>query len=181
MLSAQPSNVFPMLTASRRPSATPLEMAAALRRLHRAGVRRSFVLVAPTDLGRQPQLDRAGAEDLRGDARWWSDACDGIRARTGLGVMLVDVAHGGIGAERLAKAAGGGKRLSVLRDLSRGERSALLELCRAVCTGHRGLLAEARALGTPALAPWELQVALRGDALGDLLELPVAEALPATA
>ena len=170
-----------MLTASRRPSATALEMAAALRRLHRAGVRRSFVLVAPTGLGRQPQLDLTEAGNLRGDARWWSERCDGIHARTGLGVVLVDVAHGEIGAESVAKGAGGEKRLSVLRDLSRGERSALLELCRAVCTGHRGLLAEARALGTPALAPWELQVALRGDAAGDLLELPVAEGLPATA
>ena len=170
-----------MLTASRRPSASPIEVAAALRRLHRAGVRRSFVLVAPTGLGRQPQLDLTEAGDLRGDARWWSEACDGIRARTGLEVVLVDMAHRGIDAERVAKGAGGGRRFSVLTGLSRGERSALLELCRAVCTGHRGLLAEARALGTPALEPWELQVAPRGDASGELLDLPVAEALPATA
>ena len=181
MAPAQPSNVFPILTASRPPSASPLEVAAVLRRLHRAGVRRSFVLVAPTELDREPLIELAGAGDPRPDARWWSDACDDLRARTGLGVVLVDVARRGIEAERVSGGVAAGKPISVLTDLTRGERSALLELCRAVCTGHRGLLAEARALGRPALEPWELQVALRGDDVGELIADPVVGALPATA
>ena len=72
-------------------------------------------------------------------------------------------------------------RIKVFEDLSRPERSALMELSRAVCTGHRGLLAEAGSLGVAAFEPWQLQVALGGDAIGELVDDPVAGVLPATA
>lgn len=138
----QPSNVIPMLAALRHSArCTPAEMAGVLRRLHRAGIRKSFVVLAPTSLGRV------------GDVQWWSGLCDMILTRTRLGVVLVDTAHAGLGARSVLEDFGTRKRIAVLTHLTRAERSALLEIARGVCTGDRDLLTEARVLGTPSYEP----------------------------
>lgn len=184
----QPSNVISWLAVpSPQRRCGPLELAAALRRLHEAGIRRGYVLVVPTRLADQPMMeDGANAEVL-----WWARICDAIMAETPLGVVLVDTAGSGPDArlvrDRAVRHPGwrhGEKhrvRIKVFEDLSRPERSALMELSRAVCTGHRGLLAEAGTLGVAAFEPWQLQVALGVEAVGELVDDPVAGVLPATA
>lgn len=133
-----------MLTATRRlPPCSPLELAAALRRLHGAGIRRGYVLVAPT------RLTRAQGTDIR----WWSRLCNRIAAETRLALVLVEAAHGALDPERVVDGAGPVRGITVLKDLSRGERSALLEISRGVCTGDGGLLMEARLRGVAHRAP----------------------------
>ena len=167
---SQPSNVIPMLAALRRSArCTPAEMAGVLRRLHRAGVRKSFVVVAPTSLGRE------------GGVQWWSGLCDRIQSETGRGVVLVNTADRGLEAERVLRSARLRNRITVLDDLAFAERSALLEIARGVCTGDRDLLVEARVLGTPNYEPWEVRTAILGESLGGLFSTPGLEALPATA
>lgn len=150
-------------------------------------MRRGYVLVVPTRLAEQPMMeDGSNAEIL-----WWARICDAIMAETPLGVVLIDTAGSGPDArlvrDRAARHPVGRHRenhparVKLLEDLSRPERSALMELSRAVCTGHRGLLAEAGTLGVAAFEPWQLQVALRGGGVGELVEDPVAGVLPATA
>lgn len=158
---SQPSNVIPMLAALRQSArCTPAEMAGVLRRLHRAGVRRGFVLVAPTALGADPAADPSGGGPRDGgDLQWWSELCDLIRTRTELGVVLVDMAHAGPGARSVLEDLRTRKRIAVLKHLTRTERSALLEISRGVCTGDRDLLAEARVLGTPSYEPWVARMA----------------------
>lgn len=180
----QPSNVLSWLTVpGPRRRCGPLELAAALRRLHEAGMRRGYVLVVPTRLTGEPMVDEDGSD---AGVRWWGRICGAILAETHLGVVLIDTAGGGPDARLVRDRAERHRekhcaRARVLQDLSRPERSALLELSRAVCTGHRGLLAEAGTFGTAAFEPWQLQVALRAEAVGDLLDDPVAGVLPATA
>lgn len=146
-----------------------------------------YVLVVPTRLAGQPMMeDGANAEVL-----WWARICDAIMAETPLGVVLIDTAGSGPDArlvrDRSGRHPGSGHRegnragIKVFDDLSRPERSALMELSRAVCTGHRGLLAEAGTLGVAAFEPWQLQVALRREAVGQLLDDPLVGVLPATA
>ncbi|MDE2654300.1 MAG: hypothetical protein OXI71_10870 [Gemmatimonadota bacterium] len=184
----QPSNVISWLAVpgpQRR--CGPLELAAALRRLHEAGMGRGYVLVVPTRLADQPMMeDGANAEVL-----WWARICDAVLAETPLGVVLIDTAGSGPDArlvrDRSGRHPGSGHReghrarIKVFEDLSRPERSALMELSRALCTGHRGLLAEAGTLGVAAFEPWQLQVALRREAVGQLLDDPLVGVLPATA
>ena len=180
---SQPSNVIPMLAALRQPArCTPAEMAIVLRRLHRAGIRRGFVLVAPTVLGGEPQVDPSGAgpQDV-GDVQWWSRLCDLIRTRTGLGVVLLDAARAGLDAKCVLEDFGPRKRIAVLKHLTRAERSALLEISRGVCTGDRDLLTEARVLGTSSYEPWEARMAILSKAAGSLFTAPGLAPLPATA
>ena len=152
---------------------TPAEMASTLRRLHRAGIRRGFVLVAPTALARNGDPGR--------ELHWWSELCDLIRLQTGLGVVLVEAAHAGLEPARVLDGARPQKRIAVLEDLTRAERSALLEISRGVCTGDRGLLIEARVLETPNYEPWEAHMAILGEAVGDLFAGVVSGALAASA
>lgn len=152
-----PSDVIPMLgTAPRLPSCSPLELAAALRRLHRAGIRRGYVLVAPTRLGREP-------------VRWWARLCNVVEEETGLGVVLVEASHRGVNPVRVLAATGLETGIAVLQDLTRGERSALLEISRGVCTGDLGLLAEARARGAANHEPREVEAAIRDGRLCEVL------------
>lgn len=165
---ATPSDVISMLTDTRRSLAcSPLELAAALRRLHKAGIRRGYLLVAPTLPGREP-------------IEWWSRLCGLIRSETGLGVVLVESAHGDIDPARVLGASGLATGIAVLEDLSRGERSALLEISRGVCTGDPGLLAEARVRGAANYEPWEIEAAIRDGRQGEMPG-PSSGGLPATA
>lgn len=156
-------------------------------------MRQGYVLVVPTRLAGEPILDDSGSD---AGVEWWSRVCNAVLSETRLGVVILNAAGGGADARRVRERAvrdwavqaralrGRAKRrgrVRVLEDLSRPERSALLEISRAVCTGHRGLLAEAGTLGTVAFEPWQLQVALRGGSVGELLADPVAGVLPATA
>ena len=182
MLPSQPSNVIPMLAAFRQLApCSPADMASVLRRLHQAGVRRGFVLMAPTSLAQQPLIQLPEHGDLCQEVQWWSGLCDLIRRQTQLGVVMVDAAHGGLDTERVWEGARLRKNISVLKGLTRAERSALLEISRGVCTADRGLLIEARVLGTPGYEPWEAQMAILGEAVGDLFTGAASGALPATA
>ena len=182
MLPPQPSNVMPMLATLRQLApCTPAEMACVLRQLHRTRIRRGFVLVAPTELIRQPLIELPEGGDLRREVQWWSRLCDLIRTQTGLSVVLMDAAHGGLDPACVLDGARLQKKIAVLQDLTRAERSALLEISRGVCTGDRGLLIEARVLETPNYEPWEAQMAILGEAVGDLFATPASAALPATA
>ena len=94
--------------------------------------------------------------------------------------MLVDAAHRGLDPERVRDGARLQKQLAILKNVTRTERSALLEFSRAVCTGDRGLLTEAHVLETPNYEPWDAQMAILGEALGDLFSA-TPRMLPATA
>ncbi len=156
-------------------------MAGALRRLHQSGIRRSFILVAPTRLGRQPVIDLPEADDPADQVQWWSRLCDLIRTQTPLSVVLVDAAHRGLNPELVRERARLQKRLALLEDLTRAERTALLEISRGVCTGDQGLLTEARVLETPSHEPREAQVAILEESLGDRLMGATSRVLRATA
>lgn len=172
-----------MLAALRQSAlCTPAEMASVLRRLHRAGVRKSFVVVAPTSLGGEPRIGPSDSGPRgEGEVQWWSGLCDRIGTRTGLGVVLVETARAGLDAQRVLEGVGLRKRTAVLKGLTRAGRSALLELSRGVCTGDRDLLTEARVAGTPGCEPREARMAIRSEAAGDLFWTPGLGALPATA
>ena len=156
-------------------------MAGALRRLHQSGIRRAFILVAPTRLARQPLIDLQEADDPADQVQWWSRLCDLIRTLTPLSVVLVDAAHRGLDPELVRERTRLRKRLSLLEDLTRAERTALVEISRGVCTGDRGLLTEARVLETPNHEPWEARVAIQEDVLGDLFMGAPSRVLRATA
>lgn len=157
-------------------------MAGVLRRLHRAGVRKSFVVVAPTSLGREPRVDLSdGGPRDEGDVEWWSGLCDLIQSETARSVVLVTAADRGLEAGRVLRSSRLRKRIAVLEDLAFAERSALLEIAQGVCTGDRDLLVEARVLGTPNCEPWEARTAILGESLAGLFSTPGLEALPATA
>ncbi len=156
-------------------------MAGALRRLHQSGIRRSFILVAPTRLARQPLIDLPAAEDAARQVQWWSRLCDLVRTQTPLSVVLVNAAHRGLDAQLVREHARLRKRLSLLEDLTRPERTALVEISRGVCTGDRGLLTEARVLETPSHEPREAQAAILEESLDDLFMGATARVLPATA
>lgn len=159
---------MPILTADRRlPSCSPLELAAALRRLHKAGIRRGYMLVAPTRLGREP-------------VRWWARLCNLIRAETGLGVVLVDASQRSVDPERVLAESGLATGIAVLQDLSSGERSALLEISRGACTGDPGLLSEARVRGVANGEPREVEAVIRNARPGGVPDRS-SGGLPATA
>lgn len=167
--SPRPSNVIPLLTTPRQSApCTPAEMARVLRRLHRAGITRGFVLVAPSELARQPLIELPDGGNPAHQARWWSALCDLITTQTGLSVALVDAADGGPDAQRVLDGARDRKKMAVLEDVTRAERSALLEISRGVCTGDRELLTEAGVLDAPTCEPWQVQMAIRSQAASDL-------------
>ena len=170
--SAGPSNVVPFLAAPRRDGCSPLQLAAALRRLHNAGLRGGFVLVVP--VSGDPESGAAHR-----DVAWWSQLCDRIRERTRLRVALMDVPSGADMASAVAD--GTLRRAHVIDDVGPGERSALIELSRGVCTSHPRLLAEARTMGVSVYGPSEVDSALRDGALSALFAHPVAVTLPASA
>ena len=175
-----PANVIPFLTASRhRRGSGPVELAVALRRLHAAGMRGGFVLLdaEPADTVRNARSH--GASSSHPDLQWWKRLGDRIAEQTRLSVALLGVE---LDAETPSSANGRPqRRCVVLPGFPRGERSVLLELARAVCSGDLDLLAEARALGVPAFEPDELAVASSDGTLPELLAHPVARTLPASA
>ena len=177
---AGPSNVIPFLTAARPlRSAGPLELAVALRRLHAAGLRRGFVLAAPTPLANDACMESRSAGISGRDIEWWTEMCDGIRVQTSMRVALIDIAPDAAAASAVCERAL--RRASVITEIPDGARAALIELSRGVCTGDPGLLAQARAMGIPALDPVQFEAAARKGTLSDLLERPITEALPASA
>ena len=171
-----------MLAALRQSApCTPAEMAGVLRRLHRAGIRKGFIVLAPTHLDRDLRADPTdGGPEDEGAVQWWSGVCDRIRSETGLSVVLVNACRGPE-AERVLSNVRLGKGVAVLDDLTTRERSALLEVSRGICTGDRNLLAVARALEKPRYAPWEVRMAVLSEAAGDLFMTPGLQALRATA
>lgn len=169
---AGPSNLIPFLAAPRRDGCGPLQLAAALRRLHKARLCGGFVLVVP--VSGDPESGAAHR-----DVAWWSQLCDRIRERTRLRVALMDVSSGGDMASAVAD--GTLRRAQVIDEVGPGERSALIELSRGVCTSHPRVLAEARTMGVSAFGPDELDAALRNGALSTLFAHPVAATLPASA
>lgn len=180
--SIRPSNVIPLLAALRQSApCTPAAMAHVLRRLHQAGITRGFVLVAPSELARQPLIELPNGGDPAHEARWWSGLCDLIPTLTGLSVVLMDAVDGGLHPHRVLDRARCRKKIAVLADLTRAERSALLEISRGVCTGDPGLLIEAAVLDAPAYEPWEVQMAIRGETVSDLFASMASGMLPASA
>ena len=167
-----PSNVIPFLAARPRGGSSPLALAAALRRLHQAELRGGFVLVAPVS-----PAPAAGIPAK--DATWWSQLCDRIREQTRMRVALIDVPTGtGIAS---AVARGTLRRAIVIDDIAPGERAALIELSRGICTSDPQLLAEAQAMGVPAPGPDQLSASARNGTLSDLVAHPITETLPASA
>lgn len=163
----KPTDLVPFLTTPRAPHRCALEdVSAALERVHKAGLRRGFVLVAPT------LTDR--------DEAWWAALCTQIRKELRVGVMVV----GGLGVERLAadhQHRPGKRCVAIMTDLAPNERTALIELARSVCTGSRGLLAEATAAGTPGFEPGRIDGAVSDGTLRELLRGPVDRTRTATA
>lgn len=149
-----------------------MQLAAALRRLHKAGLRGGFVLVVPVT--GDPESGAA-----RRDVAWWSQLCDRIRERTRLRVALMDVPSGAGVAPAVAD--GTLRRVHVIDEVGPGERVALIELSRGVCTSSPNRLAEARALGVPAFGPGALDAALRNGTFDGLFAHPITAALPASA
>ncbi len=93
----------------------------------------------------------------------------------------MDAAHAGLEPARVLDGARLQKRIAVLEDLTRAERSTLLEISRGVCTGDRGLLIEARVLEAPNYERWEAHMAILGEAVRDLFPIAAWGALPASA
>lgn len=182
----RPANVIPFLTAPRRRRGCgPAEMARVLRRLRRAGITRGFVLVVPSEPARQPRIELPEGRDPAHEARWWSALCDLIAKQAGLSVVLVDAADGAVDAQRVLDGTRCRKNIAVLEDLTRAERSALLEISRGACTGDRGLLIEAGVLDAPIYAPiyepWEIRMAIRGETESGLFARMASGMLAASA
>lgn len=126
----------------------------ALARLHREGMRKRFVLIAPGKAGRT--------------AARWAALCDRIRRETRLTVVIAATPA----MEQALRMSGlrRRRRLRILSGLSQEERKGLAQLAQGVCTGSRKLAAEAGALGTPALNLGQLAATRRGSGqLEDLL------------
>ncbi|MYA64532.1 MAG: hypothetical protein F4139_08000 [Gemmatimonadetes bacterium] len=164
-----PSNVIPFLAAPRRDGSSSLQLAAALRRLHKAGLRGGFVLVVP--MSGDPESGAAHRA-----VTWWSRLCDRIRERTRLRVALMDVSEGAGMASSVADETL--RRAYMIDEVTPAERSALIELSRGVCTAHPHLLAEARATAVSAVRPDELDAALRNGTLSGLFAHPITASLP---
>lgn len=168
---SEPSNVIPFLVARPRGGCGPMELAAALRRLHRAGLRGLFVLLAPVSPG-----PAAGTPER--DAARWGRLCDRIGEQTSLRIALMDVPAGAGIASVVARNA---RRAVAIGEVAPGELAALIELSCGVCTTDRDLLAQTRAMGVSAPGPDQLDAAVRDGTLSDLFAHPIAAALPASA
>lgn len=169
---SRPSNVIPFLAARPQGGCSPLALAAALRRLHQAGLRGGFVLLAPVS------LDPAAGTPEK-DPAWWSQLCDRIREQTRLRVAVIDVSTSAGIASGVAR--GALRRAVAIGEIAPGDRAALIELSRGVCTTDPELLAEARAMGVSTPAPDQLDAAARNGTLSDLFVHPITETLPASA
>ena len=167
-----PSNVIPFLAARPRIGCNPLELAVALRRLHQARLRGGFVLLAPGS------PDPAAGTPEREPA-WWSQLCDRVREQTRLRAALIDVSTGNGAASSVARVAV--RRAIAIGEVTPGERAALIELSRGVCTTDPALLAEARAMGVPTPSPDQLDAAARNGTLSVLFAHPITERLAASA
>lgn len=162
-----PTDLVPFLSVpSPSRCSDPIVLAAALERVHKAGLRRGFVLVAPT------LADR--------DEDWWLAVCERIRKEVRVGVVVVG--KRGIKWSVSEEQRRPGKRCVVLATgLSPKERAGLVELARGVCTGSRTLLAEATARGTPAFEPGRLDGTSWAGVLRELKAGQHARTLAATA
>lgn len=169
---SRPSNVIPFLAARPRVGSSPLALAVALRRLHRAGLRRGFVVLAPVSLD-----SSAGISEK--DPKWWIRLCHRIRAQTRFSVALIDVSTGAGEASAIGQEAV--RRAITLGKVGPGERAALIELSRGVCTTDGELLAEAREMDVSAPSPDQLEMAARSGTLSELFKHPITEALPVSA
>lgn len=170
-----PPNVIPFLgVPGHHRGGSPRDLAAALRCVHAAGVRRGFLLLAPTSLAH----DGSGSPSPERDVTWWVRLCREIQCRTRLRIVLIDT-PGGPDATSLAKRAPSGVR--VIPDLASGVRAGVIELSRGVCTADPDLLAQTGALSIPSYQPAELDAAIRDGILGGLLTRPYADVLQASA
>ena len=161
-----PSNVIPLLNSLRESrGCDPLELASALRRVHVAGLRRGFLLLAPT---------RWAGRDIG----WWIAACHVIRERTRLWVALAEAPDA---EPRVWARDGLPDRTRIIRGLARAERAGVIELSRGVLSDDRGILSAAESMGVPAFDRPRIDSAIRNGTLGDLLERPITETLPASA
>lgn len=162
-----PTDLVPFLSVpSPSRCSDPIVLAAALERVHKAGLRRGFVLVAPT------LADR--------DEDWWLAVCERIRKEVRVGVVVVG--KRGMRWSASEEQRRPGKRCVVLATgLSPKERAGLVELARGVCTGSRTLLAEATARGTPAFEPGRLDGMSWAGVLRELKAGQHARTLAATA
>ena len=167
-----PSNVIPFLAARPRVGCNPLELASVLRRLHQARLRGGFVVLAPVSLD-----PSAGTSEK--DPKWWSQLCDRIREQTRFRVALMDVSTGAGETSAIAREAV--RRVIALDEVGPGERAALIELSRGVCTTDADLLAEARERNVSALSPDQLDIALRNGTLSALFAHPITATLRVSA
>jgi len=167
-----PSNVIPFLAARSRVGCSPLELAAVLRRLHRARLRGGFVVLAPVSLD-----SSAGIPEK--DPKWWSQLCDRIREQTRFRVALMEASTGAGEASAIAQEAV--RRAIALGEVGPGERAALIELARGVCTTDAELLAEAREMDVSAPSPDQVDRALRNGTLSALFAHPITVTLPISA
>lgn len=162
-----PTDLVPFLSVPSPPRrCDPVVLAAALERVHKAGLRHGFVLVAPTFADR--------------DQAWWSALCERIRKEVRVGVVVVGKrAREWPTSEEQRRP---GKRcVAAATGVSPKERAGLVEVARGVCTGARTLLAEATATGTPAFQPGRIDGELRDGALRELMAGRYARTLSATA
>lgn len=169
---AGPSNVIPFLAARPWVGCSPLESAAVLRRLHQARLRGGFVLLAPVS------PDSSAGTPER-DPKWWSQLCDRIREQTRFRVALMGVSTGAGETSAIAREAV--RRVIALGEVGPGERAALIELSRGVCTTDAELLAEARERNVSAPSPDRLDMASRNGTLSSLFAHPIAATLPISA
>ena len=162
-----PSNVIPLLGAARAfGGCDPLQLALALRRVHAAGLRRDFVLLAPSRLS-------------VADIGWWTAACHAIVEQTRLWIGLVEP------SDREADAMGAPDRMSgrirVIPDLAPEARAGVIELSRGVVSDDRGFLTEAEAMGIPGHDRAGIEAAVGGRHLSALFERPIRAALLSSA
>lgn len=162
-----PTDLVPFLSVPSPPRrCEPAALAAALERVHKAGLRRGFVLVAPTFADR--------------DMAWWAALCERIRKEVRVGVVVVG--KRGVEWPVSEEQRRPGKRCVVVAtELAPDERAGLVELARGVCTSSRSLLAEATAAGTPAFEPGRIDSESHDGGLRELMAGPYARSLPATA
>ena len=187
MFPEQPSNLLPLLTQSRPVSpCTAQDLATALHRLHRVGVRRGFLLVAPTRIADRAPVHVPALGNR--DEEWWAHLCERIGSRSRLAVVLIEASARGLDLHRVqGRINGRGARRVVIPDAASwsratpSERTALLEIARGLCTDDQGLVAKAFATHTPAYGSAETAKAIRHDTLDDLLLRPEPAALAFTA
>ena len=162
-----PSNVIPLLSVSRPfRGCDPLQLASALRRVHAAGLRRDFVLLAPS---------RLAVEDLG----WWTIVRHAIVEQTRLWIAVAEP------PDREARAVWApdwmSGRTRVISELAPEARAGVIELSRGVVSDDPGVLEEAESKGVPGFDRARIEAAIGGGDLRALLERPVRVALASSA